>query len=93
MLTDDEIRALLENVKVIHPMYGAEVPAGTIAELCTRLLSAEARVKVLEGALREIASQKQEHEMTGGEAAYADWNGGYEQCIDRARTALQEQSK
>jgi hypothetical protein len=48
-LTDDEIKTLLEYAKIVHPMYGAEVPAGTdIAELATRLLSAEARVRELE---------------------------------------------
>jgi hypothetical protein len=32
----------------------------TIAELCNRLLSAEARVRVLEGALREIADASED---------------------------------
>jgi hypothetical protein len=45
-LTDDEIEALYN--------HGATFSAAALHELCTRLLSAEARVKVLEEALRNI---------------------------------------
>jgi hypothetical protein len=79
MLTDDEIRALLEGTEGVTPgpwsvyrehdvgdgsghLFGCEFPDDaahiarcdptTIAELCTRLLSAEAKVKELEKAER-----------------------------------------
>jgi hypothetical protein len=81
-LTDDEIRELLLHNKNQET-----------AELCVEALALRARVKVLEEALRDISKQKIMDEMTGAEAAHADWIGGYERCIEIARTALQEQSK
>jgi hypothetical protein len=57
----------------------ARCDPGTIAELCTRLLSAEAKVKVLEEALETIAN---------------GWSGMEDLAMSRfAREALQEQSK
>jgi hypothetical protein len=44
MLTDEEIRKLMETMR-------DTIAGDTIAELCTRLLASEARVKVLEDAL------------------------------------------
>jgi hypothetical protein len=53
----------------------------------------QARVKVLEEALREIAAQKIHKEITATDPDEIDWLGGYEGCVNRARTALQEQGK
>jgi hypothetical protein len=84
MLTDDEIRALLANVKDIHPMYGAEVPAGTIAELATRLLSAEAKVKRQNAILQNV----ERWWLAEGMEKFT----GAPHCIFALRTALQERT-
>jgi hypothetical protein len=75
MLTDDKIRAIRERAQYT-PIYlsGAEID-----ELATRLLSADAKVKGLEEALREI------------ETSAVKWE--FYSIANRARTALQEQSK
>jgi hypothetical protein len=67
------------------PEHIARCDPGTIAELCTRLLSAEAEVKVLEDALRWYASDDawSVDQVEGPDGDYGD----------RARKALQEQSK
>jgi hypothetical protein len=77
MLTDDEIRAIRHG----------NGPA--IREICTRLLSAEAKVKALEDALRPLVGARWGHDEDG-------WllvKGVSHDELDRARTALQEQSK
>jgi hypothetical protein len=55
MLTDDEIRAILRGCDADATRHTAYASFNrnpkTIAELCTRLLSAEARVQHLEGVL------------------------------------------
>lgn len=55
MLTNEQIKALLEGANEmkagIWKEHRRDADPLTIAELCTRLLSAEARVKVLEEAL------------------------------------------
>jgi hypothetical protein len=78
MLTDDEIRDM------------AKYTAGTdIAELCTRLLSAEARLKALEEALRPFADA-----IWVWSDVYALQADGIErEELSRARAALQEQGK
>jgi len=46
-------------------------------------------VSALVEALREIARQKKTDELeTAGDVEYADFEGGYDMCIDRARAAL-----
>jgi hypothetical protein len=122
MLTDDEIRALLEGCEGVTPgpwqrqymptkftnyvrsnaafvadsigenldaAHIARCDPGTIAELCTRLLSAEARVKGLERAARNIKP-------------YLVWTIGLESpgyhptmpsAVNAFLAALQEQSK
>jgi hypothetical protein len=72
MLTDDEIKAL---------------PAHQIAELVTRLLSAEARVKVLEDALISV------EEYWNGSTTEGAMADALNVITTRARKALQEQSK
>jgi hypothetical protein len=48
-----------------------------------------ARVERLEGALREIARQKKTDELdTEYDVEVADFEGGYDMCVDRARAAL-----
>jgi hypothetical protein len=58
MLTDDEIRALREKSQYLAGYHGPHevypVHRYELHELCTRLLSAEARVKALERAARNI---------------------------------------
>jgi hypothetical protein len=84
MLTDDEIRALLARYNAMQGQYPnlATSQDGTIAELCTRLLSAEAKVKVLEEALQKI-----------GEIAFGHQDSKFVEIYIAVRTALQEQSK
>jgi hypothetical protein len=48
----------------------------------------QARVRVLEEALREIAAQKIHKEITNTAPDEIDWLGGYEGCVERARKAL-----
>jgi hypothetical protein len=73
MLTDDDIRNLQNYVCV-------QTSPATVHELCTRLLSAEARVKVLEDALQKI-----------GEIAFGHQDSKFVEIYIAARTALQEQ--
>jgi hypothetical protein len=60
-----------------------------IATLAAERDTLAARVKELEAALREIASQKKTDELeTEYDVERADFEGGYDACIDRARAAL-----
>jgi hypothetical protein len=84
MLTDDKIKELLNHAA----FSSASIPLDPrdIAELCTRLISAEAKVKVLEDA---------------GTAILDFYNGPleakrpdvFQQLMVRLAAALQEQSK
>jgi hypothetical protein len=89
MLTDDEIKTLLNSAQHQHPGRYFEVLADDIGELCTRLLSAEARLKALEEALRPFADA-----IWVWSDDYALQADGIErEQLSRARIALQEQSK
>jgi hypothetical protein len=125
MLTDDEIKALLEGCEGVTPgpwqmrqtetlgfyvtecadsanlvaadivtfynaAHIARCDPGTIAELCTRLLSAEARVRVLEDALRPFANADWIYQ---DEDDWAMAQSLGEDEVEIARTALQEQRK
>lgn len=51
----------------------------------------KARIERLEAALREIARQKRTDELeTEYDVEVADFEGGYDACIDRARAALED---
>jgi hypothetical protein len=107
MLTDDEIRALRDLTSGRPEYCTRSLSDPKIAELCTRLLSAEARVKVLEEALRELADANFDEYCSdateSGEIPCTDDEAvsfGERPCsitfgmIRRARAALiQEQSK
>jgi hypothetical protein len=63
-LTDDEIREMAAHYSdkyqcFVNDKYDhdAEVDAATLVQICDRLLSAEAKVKALEEALRPFAEQ------------------------------------
>jgi hypothetical protein len=80
MLTDEEIRAIKFNTS--RPQ---------MRELTTRLLDAEARVKVLEDALREMVYETTH--LSPQEDDGSHWAKISAAALGRARTALQEQSK
>lgn len=63
-------------------MAGAKEAKDEIAAL-------RAKLKEAVEALREIATQKKTDELvTEFDVEYADFEGGYDACIDRARAAL-----
>jgi hypothetical protein len=87
-MTDEQIKALRDRAATLGWLDVAFKP-DTIAELCTRLLSAEARVKGLERAARNIKP-------------YLVWTIGLESpgyhptmpsAVNAFLAALQEQSK
>jgi hypothetical protein len=86
MLTDEEIRAIKFNTS--RPQ---------MRELCARLLSAEAKVKVLEALLTELTMDlENEIDARYGQDIHPAMKRRYENDIEvcrRARAALQEQSK
>ena len=105
MLTDDEIKALLEGANEmkagIWKEHRRDADPPTIAELCIRLLSAEARVKVLEDALRRIENTTPHYHYVTLDGE--DWSPaspfdrgvkkGWLEAGQIAAAALQEQSK
>jgi hypothetical protein len=78
-MTDEQIKALRDRAATLGWRDVAFKP-DTIAECCTRLLKAEARVKVLEDALQPFVGHGIPKQSLGAQ-------------IDAARAALQEQSK
>jgi hypothetical protein len=93
MLTDDEIKALLDGCEgvTIGPKSGPINSVywnGTIAELCTRLLSAEAKVKVLEEAPREMVYETTH--LSPQEDDGSHWAKISAATLERARIALQD---
>jgi hypothetical protein len=93
----DTTEAVERECRNIHDAITAlKIPAriGVRWQDMLRALAAErdtlaARVKELEDALREIASQKKTDELeTEYDVECADFEGGYDACIDRARAAL-----
>jgi hypothetical protein len=88
MLTDDEIRAIHDGR--IDESYHH----GHMQEICTRLLSAEARVKVLEGLVTELTMDlENEIDARYGQDIHPAMKRRYENDIEvcrRARTALQD---
>jgi hypothetical protein len=86
MLTDEEIRAIKFNTS--RPQ---------MRELCARLLSAEAKVKVLEALLTELTMDlENEIDARYGQDIHPAMKRRYENDIEvcrRARTALQEQGE
>jgi len=56
--------------------------------LRSELTAARARVAKLEAFARDTAKQKTTDEMTHQEGLLADWEGGFDTIIERAREAL-----
>ena len=57
----------------------------------SELSFAKSRIEQLEAALREIACQKKTDELeTSHDVEFADFEDGYDRCIDTARAALGE---
>jgi hypothetical protein len=77
-----------------QPDFAWSIHREAMADLLSRAEAAEARVKELEEALREIARQKKTDEVeTECGVEYADFEGGYDMCIARARAALAAMEK
>ena len=61
-----------------------------IAKLEVELGDAEDRVAKLEAALKDIAKQTMSDEMDQDQRDNADWQFGYDACVETARAALSE---
>jgi hypothetical protein len=71
------------------PTTVVHVPAGLLHQAADEITRLTARVAELEAALKEIAAQKKTTELvTACDVEYADFEDGYDMCIDRARAAL-----
>jgi hypothetical protein len=95
MLTDDQLHKMLEVLPEDSDSGLYMVEVDYLTEIITRLLSTEARVKVLEDALRAIAVNATYDEAEGFDTDpdELDWAYAFELCVNNARNALQEQSK
>lgn len=84
--------ALREKVGAPWPPHLSRVMwAGLAAAEKKRADDAEARIARLEAALREIAKQKRANELQSAyEEVTADFEEGYDACVDRARAALED---
>ena len=90
--TDDPIATMISDLShtgelsMLYRMEIADAVTALRAEVAT-LRASEARMRE---ALVEIARQKKTDELeTEHDAEVADFEGGYDACIDRARAALQ----
>jgi hypothetical protein len=93
MLTDDEIRAIHDRAATLGWLDVALKP-DMIRELATRLLEAEARVKVLEEALQWIGDAHTPDQPATSPLTELEWTLSHVMNLrGQARTALQEQNR
>ena len=59
-----------------------------IDNMTTEIRTARARIAKLEAYVRDVSTQKTMDEMTHQEGLRADWEGGWDTLIERAREAL-----
>ena len=84
-LTDEQLCELEENADTYTMVHS---PAVRLA--AAELLALRARVAKLEAALKDTAKQMMSDEMDQDQRDNADWQFGYDACVETARAALSE---
>ena len=69
---------------------GGNIPneAATEIEAADAIERLQKELETAREALEDIARQRLSHEMTKEAQSYADWLGGYDECVRTARRAL-----